>query len=203
MMIVLAACATEGNKTVDREKIKQEMKDRQIKRVSEPELMDAAFQTGSALVNTAEHIVIKKLDDYHDTIPTDNRNSSKWIINPPLSQVVIPVLDSLSRRSGHFLSLFSTGLEGLKADTLDIEKQLLEAYRYNMENNLPSEDNVQRSGTDYLLFTRPITSKNRICLLARPEKKIGILPDSLQGQPDYFCGMWSIRLSKKEIIKSL
>lgn len=199
----LAACGTGGNKPIDREKVKQEMKDRQIKRVSEPELTDAAYQTGAALASMAESILLEKLNDFYATIETSGVAPDEQAVTTPLSQLISLVLDSLNRNSGHSISLINLGLEGLHPDTLDIEKQLLEAYQYNQENNIPSEDNIQRSGTDYLLFTRPVTSKSGICLPTLSERAGDGGPDGIKNGATYFCGMWSIMLSKKEIIKSL
>ena len=204
VMIGLAACSADSNKTVDREKVRQEMKDREIKRVSEPELMDAAFRTGASLAGVAEEVLSKKLEGFYDTIVSNANNQDKWVIHPPVSQVIMPVLDSLSQLTGHSVALFSLKLKGLYTDTLDVEKQLLEAYQYNIDNELPSEDNVQRLGTDQLIFTRPVTSKSSVCLPALVEEVFDQAPDTLENsRSDYFCGMWSVRLSKRLLIRSL
>jgi hypothetical protein len=39
-----------------------------------------------------------------------------------------------------------------------------DAYRYNAENNLPLEPNVQRDGEDLLLYSRPIGLHSATCL---------------------------------------
>ena len=204
VMIGLAACSVDSNKNIDREKIRQEMKDREIKRVSEPELMDAAFRTGADLVGMADDILSKKLEGFYDSIVSNTNNQDKWVIHPPVSQVIMPVLDSLSQLTGHSVALFSLKLKGLYTDTLDVEKQLLEAYQYNIDNELTSEDNVQRLGTDQLLFTRPVTSKSSICFPALVEEVFDKAPDTLGNDRSvYFCGMWSIRLSKRLLVRSL
>lgn len=202
-LIFFVGCSGGENRAIDREKVRQEMEDRQIKRVSEPELMNAAFQTGAELAGAAERVVLKKIDSLLSSVPSDSGNRDDWARMSPLGKVVQPVLDSLTSQSGHFLSLINLGVENLHPDTSAVEKQLLEAYQYNLENNISSEDNVQRSGTDYLLFTRPVTSKTGICLKALMANFQSGKPDTLKSQTTYFCGMWSIKLSKKEIIKSL
>jgi hypothetical protein len=59
------------------------------------------------------------------------------------------------------MSLKDTG----KKQVLDeVESQLLSAYRYNAENKLPLKKNVQKSGSQYLLFTAPINISNQVCL---------------------------------------
>ena len=203
ILIFLVGCSVDGNRAVDREKVRQEMKDRQIKRVSEPELMSAAFQTGAELAGVAEKVLLKKIDSFLSSVPSDSSNTDDRTRMPPFGKVVQPVLDSLNSQSDHFLSLISVGVENLHPDTSAVEKQLLEAYQYNLENDISSEDNVQKSGTDHLLFTRPITSKTGICLKVLMANFQSRKPDTLKSQATYFCGMWSIRLSKKEIIKSL
>jgi hypothetical protein len=63
---------------------------------------------------------------------------------------------------------------------LEVEKQIIEAYLISSVNG-GMEDNIQRLGTDSLLYTKPVTEE---------------LPDGSENVK----GMWSIRLSKKQLI---
>ena len=200
--IAIVACNPDGNKAVDREKIKQEMKDRQIKRVSEPELMDAAFQTGSALADKAETIIKNRLNKIFNRDSMNADSPGRWVIYPPMTNIITPVLDSLSQETGHEIGLFNAETASMRIDTSATSRPR-SPTRYNIEKNLPAEDNVQRSGTDYLLFTRPFTSNNSICMSFFQAGESSVQIDSVILESDDFCGMWSIKLSKREIIKSL
>ncbi|MDN5212859.1 hypothetical protein QQ020_12410 [Fulvivirgaceae bacterium BMA12] len=201
LLFGLTGCNTEGNKAVDREKIKQEMSDRQIKRVSEPALMEAAFQTGEKLVSAAEGVLLEKLKNFSENNQLDSVVDQ--VGHQDYEKLIAALIDSLNHEAGHRISLIGLGLEKIHPDTSVIEKQLLDAYQYNVEHDIPLEDNIQKSGTGYLLFTRAITSEMNICSLILAKNISSDDPDKLSGQQVGFCGIWSIKLSKKDIIKSL
>ena len=112
---------------MDREKIKQEMSDRQIKRVSESVLMDAAFQTGRKLVSKTENVLLKKLRNFPETIPLDSVIDQAAF--PGYDKLIVALLDSLNRKSGHRVGLIGLNLKNIHPDTSAIEKQLLDAYQ--------------------------------------------------------------------------
>ena len=66
-------------------------------------------------------------------------------------------------------------------NALEIEKQLVEAYLTSIVNGGGMEDNVQRLETDSLLYTHPVTEK-------------------MADGSETVKGIWSIRLSKKQLI---
>ncbi len=201
LLFGLIGCNTEGNRGVDREKIKQEMNDRQIKRVSEPALMDAAFRTGEKLVSVAEGVLLEKLKNLPETNQLDS--AVDQASHQDYEKLIMALIDSLNHQASHRISLIGLGLEKVHPDTSAIEKQLLDAYQYNVEHQIPLEDNVQKSGTDYLLFTRAITSEMDICSLILTKNTSSDHLDKLDSRQSGFCGIWSIKLSKKNIIKSL
>lgn len=68
-------------------------------------------------------------------------------------------------------------------NALAIEQQLIEAYLISSING-GIQDNIQRLGTDSLLYTFPLTEK---------------LPDGSEN----VLGMWSVAVSKKDLILSM
>ena len=98
----------------------------------------------------------------------------------------------------------------------EMEAQLLDAYRYNAENNLPLESNVQKSGPEYLLFTAPITLNKSICpkchgkvgqdisendkAILQKTYQMDSLVNYQQNQP---IGIYSILFQRKGIIANL
>ncbi len=72
-------------------------------------------------------------------------------------------------------------LDPAAATASEIEKQVFEAYLNSAITGSPVSDNVQRIGTDSLLYTKPVTTE---------------LPDgSVQVK-----GTWSVKLSRKEVV---
>jgi hypothetical protein len=72
-------------------------------------------------------------------------------------------------------------LDPAAATASEIEKQVFEAYLNSAITGNPVSDNVQRIGTDSLLYTKPVTTE---------------LPDgSVQVK-----GTWSVKLSRKEVV---
>lgn len=49
-----------------------------------------------------------------------------------------------------------------KLDTASKEYEIYEAYLYNVINNLPLEDNIQKIGESDILFTRPVINKKAL-----------------------------------------
>jgi hypothetical protein len=104
--------------------------------------------------------------------------------------------------------------EGLSLN--EMEKQLLDAYQYNQENKLPLENNVQKSGTEQMLFTSPILVNNTVCLkchgkvgeqLTTQDYQSLQATYKMEGLVDYSLNqpiaIWSMLFQKKALIKSL
>ena len=98
----------------------------------------------------------------------------------------------------------------------DLESQILDAYAYSLENGLELTPNLQRIDQDYILYTRPIILDNALCLAChgKPGEEIVDTQLELLGSlyPEdkavgyelgQLRGMWSIKLSQKELVLSL
>lgn len=91
------------------------------------------------------------------------------------------VLDSLEL--AYKVSITCHGLEGSLPKTTDtLEQQLLEAYQYNLEQEQPLQISIQPSGQQEFIFTAPATNG---------------------GTTKTSCGVWSIRLSRKQVVLSM
>jgi hypothetical protein len=84
-------------------------------------------------------------------------------------------LDSLGRAEGATIRWRVPGA----SDALAVEQQIIDAYVMNPTADMP--DNVQELGTDSVLYSRP---------------EVSLLPDGAVAVE----GVWSVRLSKKELI---
>jgi hypothetical protein len=121
--LILMACG--GSLSEDqRKRIKESMEEGQIRKVSDAELTEAAFEYGRSIINDLEE-------------------SDKQFSNPK-------VIDSIANSYGVKIISLQTGDSAL----MEIEEQIIEAYTSGNALDLP--DNIQRFGTDSLLYTKPI-----------------------------------------------
>jgi hypothetical protein len=105
-----------------RKKIKDEMASSEIKKVTEAEITEAAFQYGRQVA-----AVIEKKDR------TLSNKSFIDSLNLVFNIEIIPLQSSNNELRG-------------------VEKQILEAYKSDAQ----ATDNIQKMGTDSLLYTKPI-----------------------------------------------
>jgi hypothetical protein len=126
LVILLLATACGGALSDEqRKKMRERMKDDEIKRVSEGELMSAAFDYGRLIDS-----VIEKRDPA--------------MVNGTL-------IDSLEAAFGVRIATIQPGDSMLLA----IESQLIEAYT-SSAGQVQIADDVQKIGTDSILYTKPI-----------------------------------------------
>jgi len=147
-LVILAVLSACGGSLSDeqRRKIREDMKQHQIVRISDAEITAAAFENGRAVIN----IVNKNDQRLSDSLR--RYCTIRWII------------------------------PGSK-DAREIENQLIEAYLESSING-GMEDNVQKVGTDSLLYTKPVTEK---------------LADGSENVK----GMWCVQVSKKQLILAM
>lgn len=69
-------------------------------------------------------------------------------------------------------------------DGLEIERQIIDAYINSVLMGEPMQDNVQRMGTDSLLYTKPVIE-------TKADGSVEVK------------GTWNVRLSKKQLVMSL
>jgi len=146
--VVFALTACGGSLSDEqRKKIREDMSQHKIVRISDAEITAAAFATGRAALR---------------------------IVNQKQNKAAVDSLEKFCR-----IKWVVPGNSNAK----EIEQQLIEAYVESSING-GMEDNVQKIGTDSLLYTMPVSEK---------------LPDGSEN----IKGMWSIGFSKKQLILSL
>ncbi|MBN8651147.1 MAG: hypothetical protein J0L67_06960 [Cytophagales bacterium] len=150
ILIGVVLCSCTGTLTDEqRKKIKENMAQGEIKKVTEAEITDATYSWGRKLAS-----IIEKQD--------------RMLTNQSF-------LDSLATVEGvEILSLQPSSL-----NLRSIEKQLLEAY-----NSSAGGENVQKMGTDSLLYTKPVFREH---------------PD---GSTEFLKAI-SVRFTRKQIVLSI
>jgi len=176
-LYLLSGCGRDGgqNQQIDREAIKKEMEQREIKRLLPADLVEGAYQRGDLLAAKAEKLILQ-----------DQQSFSSLLDSQALNAV-----DSLAQAEDVQIRWVDQANDSVRLDNK--EQQLWEAYQYNVENSLPLDDNVQRLGDEEYLYTKPLL------LNAHLGKKLnGRVADTAA-----FLGMWSIRITKKSLIRSM
>lgn len=127
LLLSLLAMVSCGGSLSDEQKrgLKEGMEANQIKKISEAEIMDAAFKLG------------RKISEEVQKAGVENETTSRLETEHHVKIYPLQQGDSL---------------------LLQIEQQLIEAYT-SADANLELSDNVQKIGTDSLLYTVPIMEK--------------------------------------------
>lgn len=159
LICLLAACDMGSQRRFDREALEQEKRRREPRRIKEGEIVTAAKAQGQLI---AELLQKNSQENKGDACcPT---------VSPAL-------LDSLTNQYEARIKCYPLTQPATGASAL--EQELLEAYRYNLEQQLPLQSNIQKEGQDYFLYTAPTTNG-----------------DSTRNT----CGIWSIQFTRKQVV---
>lgn len=208
IIVFIAACNDKPADTSN-EAFKEEMQDREIRKIADGEIIDAAMKRGNTIADSAQKLLggtLKKaISEGGVQHAIEYCNLSAYAI-----------MDSIEAAFGAEVRRASLKVRNPKDAPNQLEKQILEAYAYQVQNNDVLSANIQRDGDEYLLYTRPITIKDAVCLNCHGEvgkylktedyaliKELYPEDNASGHQMGDLRGMWSIRLSKKEIVKSL
>lgn len=183
--ILLFSC--EEKKKLDTKKISSEIKSRKIRRITPSEILNTADLTGKKMVAGIEHNWLEALQLGMESKGVEY--TKKFCIVP-----FIPGYDTIVTEGMEIKKIGRNNLK-MPGKLTSLEKQLLDAYLYNVEQKIPLTGNLQKEGEDYLLYTSPIYFKEDICLQCH--KKEGGETAFKKGD---FAGIWSVRLSKKKLI---
>lgn len=203
-LIILIGC--DQSRPVKNEAMKEEIASREIKRISEAEIINEAYSEGKEIAQKSEdYLEGKSKNALEDTIPTTIRKSQIfWIHN----------MDSISKAFNTEVNIL--GISGSGRNISPMELELLDAYRYNVEQNIELADNIQKTDKNFFLYTKPLIIKNSSCLSChgKPNEEVNelTLKSLEENYPtskvtgyslNEIIGMWSIKLSQKRIVQQL
>jgi hypothetical protein len=127
-----------------------------------------------------------------------------------------PLIDSLSTYFSAKIKRVSNRSRNEKDNPNDMEKQLLDAYQYNLENSLELSPGVQKIDDNNYLYTKPIILNSGLCLQCHgqvgtdldesfAEQIRELYPDdnALGHKINDLRGMWSITLDKKALVLTI
>lgn len=208
IIFVALSCNVENDKVEEASRLKYEMENRKLKKIDEVDIMNEAMKKGNEIVKRAGDSLKFHLQT---AIAKGGFEEALHYCNLE----ALPLTNKLSNQYYAQISRLSfKNRNPANYPKTDMEKQLLEAYQYNFENQIESSPNVQILDTS-ILYAAPIVA-GQFCLnchgapdenIAKPQletinklypndKAIGYKEGELRG-------MWSVYFNKQEFIKNL
>lgn len=207
--LLFAVLQCTSDKKVDTDAVKKEIASREIKKVTEAEIMEKVMELGKSVALDSKQTLGKNLQTalqeggVENAIDFCNLNA-------------MPLVDSLSKNFDATIKRVSLKVRNPEDYPTELEKQILEAYEYQWKDSISLQANVQPIGEDQYLFTQPIMVENALCLTCHGKPENGFLKatndfikskypnDQATGyEIGDLRGMWSITFSKKKVIQSL
>jgi len=174
VVLLFPACKG-GLSEAEKKAFREELEQREVKRVTPGEVTEAVFQQGNNIADTLYQLFLTKDID------------TKLLRTSVITAEDDPLLDSLNRKYKVHIKWIGSDVASDTSVLTALEKELLDAYLYNIENGQEVRENVQRIDEKSFLFTQPVHSN-----------AINSSTESLQWE-----GMWSITLSQREVILAL
>jgi hypothetical protein len=210
LLIFATLCFACNPDKIDTRRVKKEIEDRKIKKIPEGEIISTADSTGNAIVEALQKIISKRLDSALTKGNLEGAIPFCVLSNyPEKSQIEQSLHATISRTS------FPDRLMNPKNAPDELQKQLLEAYSYNLEKNLSLFSNVQVLPKE-IAFFKPIFLTEKQCLKchgtpgkdlteAEYQKLLSQYPGSKSTKlkMNDFMGMWTVKFDKAEFIKNL
>lgn len=203
---MVSACDT-GTK-IDSKKVAEEMRSRKIMHLNQAQITEAAFQEGKTLTDWLDNRLVRQLQ------VADSADIVQWA-----SHCTTKALSADSLQKAYSVSIQRVALrtDAKRLQGNDKALQVWDAYRYNAENKLPMEPNVQRDGTTALLYSRPILLSQATCLKCHGlvgkdlttgnfQKLKSVYPamDSLVANaPGQAIGVWNLLFDKARMIQRM
>ncbi len=203
---LLSFCSTSLSEK-EKEAIRLEKNQREIKKINAADIISAVYARGIVITTMADSLLSARLEfmiQEYGIIPTFKQ----------YEKIVKQILDSISNVNNAEIKRISDKTSSMELEKF--EKELLEAYRFNMKGNLELQDNVQTIDDNLLLYSKPLIINDALCLNCHGiigkdltdlgEKMFQSLntQDTITGyKKGDLIGMWSVWFRKKEIINSL
>jgi len=203
---LLSFCSTSLSEK-EKEAIRLEKNQREIKKINAADIISAVYARGIVITTMADSLLSARLEfmiQEYGIIPTFKQ----------YEKIVKQILDSISNVNNAEIKRISDKTSSMELEKF--EKELLEAYRFNMKGNLELQDNVQTIDDNLLLYSKPLIINDALCLNCHGiigkdltdigEKMFQSLntQDTITGyKRGDLIGMWSVWFRKKEIINSL
>ncbi len=200
LFLLIMSC--QSNTPIDREAVREEMASREIKRVTKAEMLNKAKEIGDSRVILANDRLIALLEDAN--------NPDKVSLNLDKCQ------NTIDTSGGIIAYRVNTNFRNELNAPDSLERLMLEAYSYGIENDIDTPPNVQEENERYILYTTPILIQDNLCLNCHGEigkdisnhfydSILGFYPkdQSINYKKGDLIGIWSLKIPKKLIVQSI
>lgn len=174
MSLATFACNPDRIKYTDA--LKQEMADKKVRRLTNADLTEAVDSWGQQIVAIAEQEAAAKLAK--GDAPTSICDLAG-----------LPKTQALATRYGMTISLLgATDVQNAKL--AQKEREVLDAYVYNAEKNLPQSSNIQRIGDTLFVYNAAVPAENA-------------LSKTCFGKQEQQLAIWRLAFPKQEVIRHM
>jgi hypothetical protein len=208
LLSLLVAC--ESEKKVNKDVIDEIKKLSEVKKVNEAEMISYAMKWGDEISAEAQQALISALQQ---AMADHGIGGAVEFCKAE----ALPITHEVGKKHKVTVKRVSLQTRNKANAPSDVEKNLLEAYAYNVENNIENKPNIQKIDEgESLLYTKAIAIPNGMCLNCHGEPGKEIAEETLNKiQTQYpedqatgfkvgdLRGMWSISLPKAEVIKKM
>ena len=204
--LIISCGNPESQQGLITEDVAKELDEREIRVISEGEIVERAFEYGRKVADSAQASLIQEL--LHAIEAGGITNAIDYCnVN------ALPLLKSVSEDFDVEIRRASNRWRNPQDQPNEAEMPLLEAYEYNMENDIELSDNVQKIGADYILYTKPIVIGNGLCLNCHGIENTQVQAETLKALQEKYPndnalnhdmgdlrGMWSIKIARRKLV---
>jgi len=197
-----------SDKQVNTEEVKKEIASREIKKITEAEIVNKVHEIGSMIASTTKKTLGKNLQQALMNGGIENAIGYCKLNAMPLVDSLSETFDAKIRR----VTMLPRNPDDLPND---IEKRILEAYTYQWKDSAVLKTNVQTIDEGNYLFTQPIFIDNGLCLNCHGSLNNGLSQETVDFIKSKYPmdkamgyaigdlrGMWSISISRKKVVQS-
>ncbi|MBY0427426.1 MAG: DUF3365 domain-containing protein [Cytophagales bacterium] len=205
MVAIVVSC---DKKRLDTAEIADEMKDRRVRKISQSKILEVAQKKGNIAVIAIDKAFKSKMERELKGSEPDSAFRYCAIEKFSTTDSLAYILKAKIVRHGRTV-------KPVAPEEQAYTFQLLDAYRYNAENKIPSEDNMQNIKESVILYTKPIMLSEQLCKKCHGmenevgSKRLVLLKKKYPTSPmweltsDSLLGMWAISFDKKELIRNI
>lgn len=208
MISLLYSCGS--NERVSKEVFEEVNKSMEVKKLNEADILQAGMKWGDEISTEAQQQLIGALQK---AIEEKGVPGAVQFCNVE----ALPILTEVSQKYGVTVRRASNKFRNPNDKPNKDEKGILEAYEYNVENDLSLDPSIQKfENGEVYLYTKAIKIANAMCLSCHGQPGTDISPETQKALADLYPqdkatghkmgdlrGMWSIRIPKKEVVKKM
>lgn len=177
LLTLMGSCSSDRIQYSD--KLKQEMADKKVKRVTIVQMNESVDDWGQEIAKVAQNELTARLKQAGTTAPSAELCQLKGL----------PQTQALIKKYGVNVRLLSAA--DIKNPGLaPKEREVLDAYLYNVENKLPQTSNIQKIGDTLFVYNVPVPTDNPICRQCFAG----------QAQP---LAVWRVAFPKREVVRHI